>query len=108
LGGLTTPRAPVRIIGGNGFDVLAGRARVVSTTGNDVTLEFVRGARKALEIIRLNKVTCIILKERSPSCAVHQIYRGKTLIKGVGVTAALFSREGFQILSEEEIDKLYA
>jgi uncharacterized protein YbbK (DUF523 family) len=108
LGGLTTPREPAQIIGGNGFDVLDNRARVVTASGMDVTHEFVKGAQAVLEIARLYNVDKIILKERSPSCAAHHIYRGKNLIAGMGVTCALLRREGFAVLSSEEIDKLHA
>lgn len=108
LGGLATPREPAQIVNGNGFDVLNKRARVINTSGIDVTSEFIRGAQAALKIARLNNADKIILKERSPSCAVHHLYQGKTLIAGMGVTCALLTREGFTVLSSEEIDKLHA
>jgi uncharacterized protein YbbK (DUF523 family) len=37
LGGFSTPREPAEIIGGNGEDVLDGKAKVVEKTGRDVT-----------------------------------------------------------------------
>ena len=37
MGGLPTPRLPAEIIGGDGDDVLDGRARVVNVAGEDVT-----------------------------------------------------------------------
>ncbi|MGV8059324.1 MAG: DUF523 domain-containing protein [Smithellaceae bacterium] len=108
LGGLSTPREPSQIIGGNGFDVLNDRAKVINASGIDVTCEFIHGARAVLKIARLYKIERAILKERSPSCGVHHLYQGKTLIAGVGVTCALLSREGFAVLSSEKIDKLHA
>lgn len=108
LGGLATPREPAQIVDGNGFDVLNKRARVINASGIDVTCEFIRGAHAALKIARLNNADKIILKERSPSCAVHHLYQGKTLIAGMGVTCALLTQEGFTVLSSEEIDKLHA
>ena len=53
LGGLATPRAPSRILGGDGLDVLAGRARVVDSAGGDVTAQFIRGAKCSLRLARL-------------------------------------------------------
>lgn len=50
--GLPTPRRPAEIVGGDGYDVLDGRARVVDDTGHDVTEAFVDGARRALEAAR--------------------------------------------------------
>lgn len=44
MGGLPTPRPPAEIIGGDGFDVWEGRAKVVDNTGRDVTEEFKSGA----------------------------------------------------------------
>jgi uncharacterized protein YbbK (DUF523 family) len=107
MGGLTTPREPAQIVGGNGLDVLNGRAGIINASGRDVTSEFVSGARKALEIIKLNRVSHIILKDRSPSCGVHHIHQGKFILAGMGVSCALFEREGFQVLSAEEIDELW-
>jgi len=46
-----------------------------------------------------------ILKARSPSCGVGQIYDGSfsgRLVEGDGVTAALLKREGIIVKSEEE------
>ena len=45
LGGLPIPRAPSEIQGGDGADVLAGRARVMSRDGQDVTEAFLKGAK---------------------------------------------------------------
>lgn len=48
LGGLTTPREAVEIMGGDGASVLAGNARVKSAPGTDVTESFIRGAHEVL------------------------------------------------------------
>ncbi|MEN6623517.1 MAG: DUF523 domain-containing protein [Smithella sp.] len=105
LGGLEIPREPAQIIGGNGYDVLNDQARVITSSGVDVTGQFIKGAREALKIVRLSKVKIVVLKERSPSCGVHYIYHGKNLVPGMGVTCALLMSEGFEVLSSEEIDK---
>lgn len=105
IGGLPTPRDPAEIIGGDGFDVLDGKARVIDCNGNDVTEEFIDGARQALQIALTAGITEAILKERSPSCGSHMIYDGSFsgLKKaGVGVTAALFMRNGIAVSSEEK------
>ena len=36
------PRPPAEILGGDGFDVLAGTARVVTSDGQDVTLAYLK------------------------------------------------------------------
>ena len=67
LGGLPTPRSPSDLQGGDGFDVLDGRARVVNRDGHDVTRAFVRGAFAALEKIRKDSIQACFLKDKSPS-----------------------------------------
>lgn len=104
LGGLPTPREPNEIAGGDGFDVVDGRARVMTKSGRDCTKEFLEGAQKVLEIARTNEVTSAVLKQRSPSCGSSAIYNGgfcgKT-IAGMGVLAALLTRAGLKVYSEE-------
>jgi len=100
LGGRAIPRTKTEISGGSGEDVLAGRAKVLDERGKDVTDEFMKGARKALEIARKNNIKKAILKSKSPSCGVGKIYDGSfsgKLIDGNGVTAALLKREGIEI-----------
>lgn len=106
LGGLPTPRNPAEIVGGDGFDVLDGKARVIDNQGNDVTTLFLDGAWQALRVAQTVGATEAILKERSPSCGSHMIYDGtytKTKVTGVGVTAALFQRHGIHTISEEQL-----
>lgn len=87
LGGLPTPRCPADILGGDGDDVLEGRARVICDDGREVTEAFVRGAKMVLEIARRQQVTKVFLKARSPSCGVRK----------TGVTAALLRRNDFDL-----------
>ena len=87
LGGLSTPRCPADIIGGDGNDVLDGTARVVCSDGTDVTDAFIKGARQVLDIAERQPVKKIFLKARSPSCGVTAL----------GVTAALLMRSGYDV-----------
>jgi uncharacterized protein YbbK (DUF523 family) len=104
-GGLPTPRAPAEILGGDGGDVLDGRARVVTHAGRDLSEAYVRGAQAALEAARRTGADTAILKTRSPSCGRGQIYDGSfsgSLSAGDGVTAALLRRHGITVLTEDE------
>lgn len=65
LGGLSTPRHPAEIQFGDGYDVLDGKAKVMSTHGEDVTDQFIKGAHQALQIARLAGATKAILKASS-------------------------------------------
>ncbi len=105
-GGLGTPRPAAEIDGGDGSDVLAGRARVVTGSGLDVTAQYVKGAKRALDMARKTGATTAILKARSPSCGKGAVYDGtftRTLQAGDGVTAALLRAEGIDVFTDEEI-----
>ncbi len=109
LGGLPTPRPPAEIVGGTGDDILDGHARVLTRDGYDVTQNFLRGAHEVLRLAELVRPQLVILKERSPSCGVHQIYDGTftaTLRPGCGVTTALLRRHGWHVMSDEEFLRL--
>ncbi len=89
LGGLSTPRPPARIVGGDGFDVLAGRAKVIRRgDGVDVTEAFVRGAKECLKLVEIFGLEKALLKAKSPSCG---------LMRPVGVTAAALLLSGVEI-----------
>ena len=106
LGKLSIPRPPAEIVSGNGQDVLANAAKIMSKLGENVTTNFVAGAQTLLTIATQYGIKAAILKERSPSCGVHQIYDGTfsgTKIAGQGVTAALLSQHGIKLYSEEDI-----
>ncbi|MCH5583828.1 DUF523 domain-containing protein [Shimazuella sp. AN120528] len=104
MGGLSTPRLPAEIVGGDGEDVLDGKAKVITIEGEDVTDAFIRGAEEALRVAKSVGATEAILKERSPSCGSCVIYDGTFQGKkqaGNGVTAALLKRNGISVSSEE-------
>lgn len=105
-GGLGTPRPPAEIVGGTGADVLAGRARVVTRSGRDVTDAYLTGARRALDAARRAGARAAILKARSPSCGKGSIYDGsfsRATRAGDGVTAALLAAHGIEVFTEEEV-----
>jgi uncharacterized protein YbbK (DUF523 family) len=102
LGGLAVPRRPAEIQGGDGNDVLDGRARVVDDEGRDVTARFLAGAEAAAGIAKSLAVDEALLVELSPSCGCGAIYDGTfsgTRRAGDGVTAALLKRRGIKVTS---------
>ncbi|SOC25292.1 uncharacterized protein YbbK [Ureibacillus xyleni] len=111
LGGFSTPREPAEIIGGNGEDVLDGKAKVIEKSGRDVTELYIKGAYMALNKAIDVHATIVVLKEYSPSCGSSMIFNGEfkdKKIAGNGVTAALLKRNGIQVLSEKQFaDHLY-
>ncbi|MFJ8434205.1 DUF523 domain-containing protein [Kitasatospora sp. NPDC094019] len=99
-GGLPTPRPPAEIVGGDGADVLDGRARVVDATGADRTEAFLDGARQALAAAGTAGARRALLTARSPSCGCGRVYDGTfggELRPGDGVTAALLRRAGIAV-----------
>lgn len=88
LGGMSTPREAADVIGGTGLDVLNGKAKVLTKSGDDVTTPFIKGAEQVLQIAKMQEVTGIFLKARSPSCGVFEKQ---------GVTAALLKQHGYKL-----------
>lgn len=107
-GGLSVPRLPAEIQSDDGNSVLDGTAKVFDNQGNDVSENFINGAKKALETAQLHNVKVAILKEKSPSCGSSFIYDGtfSSVRKiGQGVTTALLERNGIKVFSDLEIEK---
>ncbi|TCN80732.1 uncharacterized protein YbbK (DUF523 family) [Shewanella fodinae] len=96
-GGLSVPRAPAEQIG----------TRIITCDGADVTTAFQRGAWRAQQLAQQQGVVMAILKARSPSCGVGQIYDGsfsRRLIADDGVTAAALRQLGIAVFSELQLD----
>lgn len=108
-----TPRQNMRIVGGDGFDVLDGKAKVIDELENDITEIQIEGARRFLNLLHSQQVTLAILMDGSPSCGSNVLLKEEHwpkggFKKGVGVTAALFKRNNIVVLSsfdELEISK---
>ena len=99
LGGLPTPRAPSERCGD----------AVVTSNGNDVTAQYVRGAQQALYLADTLGCRVALLKESSPSCGSGEIYDGtfsRTLVPGDGVTAALLKERGITVYGESKLEQL--
>ena len=97
-GGLSTPRPAAERDG----------ARVVTVDGDDVTAEYERGARAAVELAKAVGARRAVLKARSPSCGSEQVYDGtftRTLRAGEGVTATALRAAGIEVVSEEGLSR---
>ena len=96
LGGLTTPREASEICGG----------KVINKLGDDVTSQYEKGAQEALKIAKLCGCDVAVLKKRSPSCGVGEVYDGtfsKRLVTGMGITAQLLKDNGIEVYGEDEL-----
>jgi uncharacterized protein YbbK (DUF523 family) len=101
LAGLSIPRCPSEIVGGDGADVLSGDASVLAEDRSDRTKEFIEGAKKALEAAKKCGAKRAYLKSKSPSCGVSAIYDGTfsgKLKPGSGVTSELLRKNGIEVI----------
>jgi uncharacterized protein YbbK (DUF523 family) len=108
--GLGVPRLPVEITGGDGADVLLGTARVLVSTGEDLTQRFRNGAEMALLLCRKYKIRLAILTENSPSCGSSRIYDGSfqgVRIAGSGVTTVYLRNHGITVFSQEQLSRVF-
>ncbi len=99
IGGLSTPRPKAHLVEGDGFDVLAGRARVTTIDGDeDVTEQFIRGAQEVANLAQRYRIKQALLKSKSPSCGCGHVVIEGTLQSGSGVTAARLSQMGVEVV----------
>ena len=106
LGGLPTPRIPSEIIGKSSNILNNNNGSVIDKNGNNVTPQFIKGAKETLQIAKKLNIKKAILKDGSPSCGVNYIYDGNfngTKIKGMGLTAQLLKESSIDIISELEL-----
>ncbi len=102
-GGLKTPRTPAEII-------KRDKPFIVQTqNGEDVTINFLLGAKKALDLCMEEGIKVALLKANSPSCGNIKTYDGtfsNTLIESDGLSAKLLKENGVMVFNEEELKEL--
>lgn len=94
LGGLKTPRVSAE----------RKQEKVITKEGVDVTKEYQKGAEEVLNLAKKLNIKKAILKSRSPSCGIDEIYDGTfshTLIKRDGVAAQLLKKNGIEVISSD-------
>ena len=77
--------------------------------GKDVTSQYNRGAKMALQVAKVNEVNIAILKAKSPSCGKGCIYDGtfrRQLTQANGVTVDLFLENGIAVYTEGELENI--
>ncbi len=103
VSGMGVPRPAAEIIGGDGIDVINGKANVFDKNGQNVTTYFLNGADSALKKCKENNIGIALLTESSPSCGSRTIFDGRFIgkrIDGVGVTTALLKQNGIQVFNQ--------
>jgi uncharacterized protein YbbK (DUF523 family) len=98
LAGLGIPRTPMEIVSG----VLIDR------NGNCIDGPVRQAVAQILEQIKDEDIECAILKSRSPTCGVHQVYDGTfsgKVVPGSGVLAQALKDAGYIVLDNEDMEK---
>ena len=99
LGGLNTPRIPSEI------KCVNGERKVFDKNGKDVTAEFQIGAKEVLDFVKRMNIKKAILKGKSPSCGIGEIYDGyfnNKLVHGNGVLAQLLIDNGIEVINSDD------
>lgn len=103
FGSLGVPRENIELIGGDGNNILDGKARAITARGIDVTKNIVIGCENILKLAKIYNIKEAILKSNSPSCGCGHIYDGtfsKALRAGDGVLTAILKRNGVKVMTD--------
>lgn len=98
LSGLGVPRIPIEIR--NGI--------VTRQDGIEVDDAIRAAVAQILEQLQGEDIQCAVMKARSPTCGVHQVYDGTftgTLIDGAGVLARALLDAGYTVYDNEELEE---
>ena len=96
LAGLGIPRVPIEIVDGV----------IMSRDGRCVDGALREAIAKILDDLKDEKIECVILKSRSPTCGVKQVYDGTfsgVLVDGMGALAEAMARAGYRVIDCEDI-----
>ncbi|MGM0518259.1 MAG: DUF523 domain-containing protein [Campylobacterota bacterium] len=102
-GGLGIPRQPAEITSAN------KPFKVVNRLNEDVTVNFLMGAKNSLELCQNENIKVALFKSKSPSCGNSEVYDGtfsSNLIKGQGLTAKLLEENGIKVFNENQLKQL--
>ena len=102
-GGLGVPRVSSEIVSNDKPFIVKNKE------GLDVTINFLIGAKKALDICKEENIKVALLKANSPSCGNINIYDGtftNNLIEGQGLTAKLLKENEVEVFNETQLKEL--
>ena len=103
-GGLGTPR-PAAEMQKDAESILKGNGSVIDNNEKNVTEKFIQGAEESLKTGLISGAKYAILKSRSSSCGVGEIYDGTfthSLTNGEGIFAHLCSQSGIHCISSND------
>ena len=105
-----TPRELCNIHDGDGYDVLAGHARVLTENGSDWTDGMIAAAKEMLRLAKTNEIDLAVLMDISAACGSQVIYKGRSpenlYQSSQGVCAALLVKNGIPVVSQRDFKTL--
>ena len=107
-GGLGTPR-PAAELKSDAESIISGNGKIINIKGENITDKFIKGAQTSLDTGMQAGVTMAILKSRSPSCGVGEVYDGTftgRVRKGDGLFAHLCWESGISPKSSDDITEI--
>ena len=96
LAGLGVPRVPIEIVDGV----------IMSRDGRCVDGALREAIARILDELKGEEIECAILKSRSPTCAVKQVYDGTfsgVLVDGMGALAEALKDAEYKVIDCEDI-----
>lgn len=102
-GGLGVPRIPAEIVNNDKPFIIKNEE------GADVTINFLLGAKKALDVCLEENIKVALLKANSPSCGNINVYDGtftNNLVEGQGLTARLLKENNIEVFNEKQLNEL--
>lgn len=98
LAGLGIPRIPIEILNG----------KVIRRDGAEVDEAIRTAVAQILAQIKDEEIECAVLKARSPTCGVRQVYDGTfsgKLVDSAGVLAQALKNAGYIVIDNEELEE---
>ena len=94
--GMGIPRTPIEIVDGV----------VMDRDGNNVDGLLRAAVAEILKQLEGEEIACAVLKSRSPTCGVRQVYDGTfsgVLREGSGILAQAMQEAGYRVIDSEEV-----
>lgn len=96
LAGLGIPRTPIEIVDGVVYD----------RDGICVDAQLRKAVEQLLEQLAQEEIEYAVLKSRSPTCGVRQVYDGSfsgKLVNGMGILAQALRDAGYHVIDSEDL-----
>lgn len=100
------PVCPERVLGCPRIPMEIANGILTNRDGEVVDAKVRSAVAEILDSIRDQHIDCAVLKSRSPTCGVHQVYDGTfsgKLVEGSGVLAQALKEIGIRVMDAEDL-----